>query len=532
MIKLNYFHAVANYQKALSRLQKNLRTGQFKSYTQEKKQQIWNRLCRYSRQVGLQIKASVATACIAAGLSLAVPASAQTFILQSGAANPFNGVVVGTYSAPAFVDIDGDGDKDVFIGGYDGTITYYKNTGTSAAPVFALQTGAANPLDGVSVGTYSAPAFVDIDGDGDKDVFIGGYDGTITYYKNTGTSAAPVFALQTGAANPLDGVSVGNHSIPTFVDIDGDGDMDTFIGEYNGKISYYKNTGTALAPVFTVQKGAANPFNGVDVTYYSAPAFVDIDGDGDMDAFIGSNSSSGQPISYFKNTGTSSAPVFSIQSGAANPFNGETDNNYSAPAFVDIDGDGDMDAFIGEYDGTIMYYKNTTVLPLQLLGFSGSRQNGYNELEWQTVAELNTKQFEIEQSNDGRTFIKITAVNAKGNGNNNYSIRDYVLYSGKAFYRLKMVDNDARFTYSPIIWIDSRPAHVGIYPNPATNVVNINIGNAEILNTNAGIYDANGRLVKTILINSTQQPINVQSLSKGVYIIKFANSTAQSFIKE
>ena len=52
--------------------------------------------------------------------------------------------------------------------------------------------GAANPLNAVGVGDYSAPAFVDIDGDGDKDAFIGAGDGTLCYYKNTGTSTVMV----------------------------------------------------------------------------------------------------------------------------------------------------------------------------------------------------------------------------------------------------------------------------------------------------------------------------------------------------
>ncbi len=95
-----------------------------------------------------------------------------------------------------------------------------------------------------------------------------------------------------------------------------------------------------------------------------------------------------------------------------------------------------------------------------------------------------------------------------------------------------MVDIDARFTYSLIIWIDSKLAAVSIYPNPATDVVNINIGNAAILKTTAGIYDANGRLTQTILINNNQQPIDVQPLAKGIYIIKFADGSSHSFIKK
>ncbi|MEO6453587.1 MAG: VCBS repeat-containing protein, partial [Ginsengibacter sp.] len=194
---------------------------------------------------------------------------------------------------------------DAFIGSYDGRLRYYKNTGSALTPIFTLQTGSANPLD-VMFPVFSnvAPAFVDIDGDGDMDAFIGSYEaynGAISYYKNTGTASAPVFAQQSGAANPFVVANVGDYPIPTFLDIDGDGDMDAFIGELYGEIIYYKNTGTRSAPVFTLQTGAADPFDGVAVSDFSAPAFVDIDGDGDIDAFIGAGDGT---ISYYKNTTT------------------------------------------------------------------------------------------------------------------------------------------------------------------------------------------------------------------------------------
>ncbi|MGH2563692.1 MAG: T9SS type A sorting domain-containing protein, partial [Ginsengibacter sp.] len=413
----------------------------------------------------------------------------------------------------------------------DGTILYYENTGTASAPVFTQQTGAANPFNSVTVDNFATPTFVDIDGDGDKDAFIGEYDGQILYYKNIGTASAPFFTQQLLAANPFNGVSVGTYSSPVFVDIDGDGDMDAFTGEYYGQILYYKNTGTASAPVFAAQTGASNPFNGLGVGYNSAPTFADLDGDGDMDALVGSYDGT---IYYFKNTGTTSAPLFVLQTGGADPLNGVNVGSYSAPALVDIDNDGDADLFVGSYSSsTISYFENTSIsLPLHLISFNGNRQADYNQLQWQTADEVNTKLFEIERSTDGRNFTKIASLNSAGS-NNNYSIKDAVAYSGKVFYRLKIIDIDGRFTYSPVIWINSdRAAGISIYPNPVSDMININIGNAKILKTNAGIFDANGRLVQHIFINADQTQINAQLLAKGVYVIKFADGSAQSFIKK
>ena len=96
-----------------------------------------------------------------------------------------------------------------------------------------------------------------------------------------------------------------------------------------------------------------------------------------------------------------------------------------------------------------------------------------------------------------------------------------------------MVDADGRFTYSQVIWLNSgHNTLISIYPNPVTDIININIGDAKILKTNAGIFDGNGRLMQSVLIHADQQQINVQPLAKGVYLIKFADGTAQSFIKK
>ncbi|MBN1798848.1 MAG: VCBS repeat-containing protein, partial [Spirochaetales bacterium] len=72
---------------------------------------------------------------------------------------------------------------------------------------------------------------------------------------------------------------------PCFVDIDDDGDLDAFVGEANGNIIYFENNGSVDSPSFAAP--VTNPFSLSDVGDYSIPEFVDIDDDGDLDAFIG-----------------------------------------------------------------------------------------------------------------------------------------------------------------------------------------------------------------------------------------------------
>ena len=136
------------------------------------------------------------------------------------------------------------GDLDLVVGEWGGLLNYIENTGTSTAPVFVLRTGSANPFDGIDVGSLSAPAFSDIDNDGtlrprpsidrnfsphfrvlsgDLDLVMGESDGSLNYIENNGTSTAPVFVQRIGSANPFAGINVVEGSVPALGDFDNDG---------------------------------------------------------------------------------------------------------------------------------------------------------------------------------------------------------------------------------------------------------------------------------------------------------------------
>ncbi len=263
----------------------------------------------------------------------------------TGADNPFVGVNA-RQSTPSLVDLDNDGDLDAVVGAQPGRLQYYENTGSNTAPVFVRRTDGANPLDGVNTEFVSAPTFADLDADGDLDAVVGAHNGTIYYYRNTGSVSAPAFTQQTGGANPFNGIDTPYTSRPTLADLDGDNDLDAVIGASDGTLRFYENTGTALAPVFESRTGGDNPFNGVDVGYSSSPTLVDLDGDGDMDVVVGENYGK---LNYFENTGTALAPVFVERTGASNPVDDIASGSSVAPVFGDLDGDGDLDAVIGQY---------------------------------------------------------------------------------------------------------------------------------------------------------------------------------------
>jgi Ca2+-binding RTX toxin-like protein len=254
---------------------------------------------------------------------------------------------VGSSSNPTLVDIDGDGDLDAFVGNKDGNTLFYENTGSAT---FAAAT--TNPFGLSDVGSSSNPTLVDIDGDGDLDAFVGNKDGNTLFYENTGSASSATFAAAT--TNPFGLSDIGQYSSPTFVDIDRDGDLDAFIGNYDGNTLFYENTGSASSATFAA--ATTNPFGLSDVGYSSKPTFVDIDGDGDLDAFVGN--SNGNTL-FYENTGSASSATFAAATN--NPF-GLSDVGYlSSPTLVDIDKDGDLDAFVGNSDGNTLFFLNNSL---------------------------------------------------------------------------------------------------------------------------------------------------------------------------
>ncbi len=250
----------------------------------------------------------------------------------------------GNNSPDSLVDIDHDGDLDAFAY-WGGDTLFSKNTGTSTNPVFEVPL--VNPFGIVSLGSEGGSAtFVDIDGDGDLDGFMSGYSGTIDFFRNTGTVSNPQFDAPQSSPFGLN----GNSDNIAFADIDGDGDMDAFIDFY-----FLKNIGTANAPVFAAAVSASTL--GLDgVRGYPSPTFVDIDGDGDMDAFVGSSSYNfGSDVFFFRNIGTVNNPRF--YRVGDDPFGIGNPSDFPDPLFADIDNDGDQDAFINQGSQTI-FYKN------------------------------------------------------------------------------------------------------------------------------------------------------------------------------
>jgi hypothetical protein len=204
-------------------------------------------------------------------------------VFSGSVTNDFGLGSVGTYASPSLADIDGDGDRDAFIGNRDGNTRVFLNIGSDDSPAFML--AGTNQYGLGDVGYFASPSFGDIDADGDLDAFVGNNEGNTQVYLNTGSAASPAFVL---SVTNLYGLGdAGISASPSFADIDGDGDRDAFIGNRDGNTQVYLNTGSASSPAFMLS--GANLYGLGDVGGSASPSFADIDGDGDLDAFIGNN---------------------------------------------------------------------------------------------------------------------------------------------------------------------------------------------------------------------------------------------------
>lgn len=228
---------------------------------------------------------------------------------------------IGLNSYPALADIDNDGDFDLLLGRDLQTFVFFRNTGT---PATAVWTANSTTFTGIETSTYwKNPTLFDLDGDNDFDLLYGTSDGTLYYYENVGTRVTPQFSRNTAYFPVIR--TAGNAATTSFGDYDGDRDFDMISGDWLGGIQYFRNDGTASSPRFT--KTTA-PFTSIDVGSYSSPTFVDIDGDGDLDivsgaldgrifCYINNGSSFTQNTTIFASidVGWRSAPAFSDVDG-------------------------------------------------------------------------------------------------------------------------------------------------------------------------------------------------------------------------
>lgn len=174
-----------------------------------------------------------------------------------------------------------------------------------------------------------------------------------------------------------------------------------------------------------------------------------------------------------------------------------------------------------------------TPLSLDLLEFGIAQQNESAVLlNWETTKEYDVKAFEIEYSNNGALWSKVGVVKANGNyGFNNYRFTHYDAKTGSNLYRLKMLDMDGRFTYSPVksIVIKNNLREGNVYPNPFSTILNLEYSNTgSVKNTTVQVMDIAGKILATMDWNMTEglnnKVLDVNKFSGGIYFLIIKNN--------
>ena len=194
----------------------------------------------------------------------------------------------------------------------------------------------------------------------------------------------------------------------------------------------------------------------------------------------------------------------------------------------------------GTFKDTVTLVFNGT-LPVTLVNFSGYEQNEQNVISWKSTNEINLKEYQLEYSNNALDFasIKTIAANLSSNSDNNYSTIHNPLLKGISYYRLKIIDNDGRFSYSNILKLNAQKSSIvklETYPNPAKDVLQVNLNALEnAKDATFIIINALGlekvRLKVNIFKGSNNFSINVKELPAGIYFLKY-NDVVNKIVKE
>jgi hypothetical protein len=216
---------------------------------------------------------------------------------------------------------------------------------------------------------------------------------------------------------------------------------------------------------------------------------------------------------------TFGAPVIGMLPRLDNLVNsGPTGNDYfffqvNGTQRSDTEGDPFYNGVEGNYPANDFYVQAVNPLPIKLLSFQAEKSGEKNALlKWSTASEINGSHFQIERSLDNVNWKSIGQVKAAGNSQiiQNYDYIDVGVYNGvasslTAYYRLKMVDLDGAFSYSPIESVSfernsasDNPRDFVVYPNPASEGIHVQWDASQVDQPTAlEFYDITGKLIYT-----------------------------------
>ena len=477
--------------------------------------------------------------------------------------NPFGLTSQAYLTYPTFVDIDADGDLDMLATAYDSYtgqgLKFYENIGAASEPGFASET--LNPFGSNLNFPLTTPSAVDIDNDGDYDLFFGrfySYNNPVVFVENTGTAETPDFS-----SNPVNNpFGAGGYSyyvsFVDLVDIDNDGDYDLFRMDYYGALYFYENIGTPESPAFDTP--TLDPFGmtvPIQYTYFLTVDFVDFDGDGDYDLFSHYYDLSfyENRLFYLENTGTPESPAF--EDVDMTTWGIVVDGFYVAqPAAVDIDADGDIDIFasIGYYG--IQYFENLSDVSnsapasddfivvmdqddsytFAASDFPFTDPDG-DELAALKIVTLpatgeltfNGTPVMVDQTIAADDIGMLTFAPVPGEFGDDYASFDFEVGDGSDF---SVTANTVNFNVLQVLSADAvkfESIALNVFPNPSAGIYEVSMDNIQA-GMELKIYNLLGILVQTYDINASGNTVRLDltNAPNGVYWLNLQHRSGVS----
>jgi len=296
--------------------------------------------------------------------SLSFPDDYQRVVAPSFSVRDANGARLsnpfyGGFNAPRpqFVDVDGDGDSDLFVQERPGQLSFFEHVADDDTSRLVWRTDHYRDLD---IGEWYR--FADLDQDGVVDLLTEQPYSHIRVYRNVGAATDPEFELFTDTLRTVEGEPIfsDRQNIPNVTDLGCNGRLDLFLGRLDGTITRYEAVDEAGGmPEFA---HATDDFEGIKIVGESGSksgpslhgantlTFTDFDGDGDSDLFWGDFFEPG--LLLIENTGSCGNPVLSGEPERFPSSNPLLTSGYNAPAFTDWTGSGHPDLFVGVLGGS------------------------------------------------------------------------------------------------------------------------------------------------------------------------------------
>ncbi len=440
----------------------------------------------------------------------------SAYITAQDSAFPSYDVNVNLQNLPAayYLDVDNDGAKDLIVTPYATVgedlqnVLWYRNTTDNCSNVFNFIKSRFLSEDMIDVGTSSNPVFFDVDQDGLLDIISGNdiyYNDNpnlsvsrLAYFRNVGTATQPAFDLITD-----DWLNLSTFNqyglVPSFGDLDGDGDADMLLGNADGNLIYFQNTAASGSPANFVFNQPV--YQGIDIGNNSTPQIIDINRDGKNDLLIGERLG---VLNYYQNTGTAATPVFTLVTtnfGSVNVMKAGAIAGYSAPVLYD--NAGAYELIVGSESGYIYQYGN----------IDGNLAGAFNLIDSMYQGIYEPKRVTISRADiDGDSKADLIT------GNNCGGFRLYTQYTA-----IGVAENHAALGLS--IW--PNPAESQMYVQFETSVNN----QQRIIE----ISDVLGKIIYRNVCNDLNTTIDLSQVPSGMYLIKAVHNgkqMVQKFIRK